>query len=136
MVSFDVNFVAIVAAAIAQFVVGFLWFGPVFGKTWAKAEGYSSADMKKKKGMTKTMVLHFVTSLLTVFVLANVFKMTGTTGLMNGAYLGFLLALGFGVPVSFGRMLWGKNKSSELFYINAGHQLVSGALIGAVLMLL
>lgn len=35
----DVNWLAIVAAAVAAFVVGFLWYGPLFGKRWADAMG-------------------------------------------------------------------------------------------------
>ncbi|MDO8488446.1 MAG: DUF1761 family protein [bacterium] len=34
-----VNYLAILAAAVLSMVLGFLWFGPLFGQTWMKLMG-------------------------------------------------------------------------------------------------
>ena len=31
-----INYLAVVAAMLAQMFLGFLWYGPLFGKPWAK----------------------------------------------------------------------------------------------------
>ena len=39
------NWVAIVIAAIAQFIIGWVWYGPLFGKTWMSMMGMSQQSM-------------------------------------------------------------------------------------------
>jgi hypothetical protein len=34
MPTFSINYLAILASAIVAMPVGFLWFGPLFGKAW------------------------------------------------------------------------------------------------------
>lgn len=38
MEGFDINWLAILAAA-SSLVIGFLWYGPLFGKAWMKESG-------------------------------------------------------------------------------------------------
>ena len=39
MITFNVNWLAIVAGMVANMVVGALWYGPLFGKRWMKELG-------------------------------------------------------------------------------------------------
>jgi hypothetical protein len=32
----NINYLAIIIAVVAHFVLGFLWYTPLFGKAWAK----------------------------------------------------------------------------------------------------
>ena len=36
-----INHLAVIAAAIASFVLGGLWFGPLFGSAWMKENGFT-----------------------------------------------------------------------------------------------
>ncbi|OLD40511.1 MAG: hypothetical protein AUI83_22120 [Armatimonadetes bacterium 13_1_40CM_3_65_7] len=63
------NWVAIVIAAIAQFIIGWVWYGPLFGKTWMSMMGMSQQSMSRE-GMGKTMTLTFIGSLVTAAVLS------------------------------------------------------------------
>ena len=40
MPTITVNYIAVLVCAIAAMPVGFLWFGPLFGKTWARHMGF------------------------------------------------------------------------------------------------
>ena len=40
-----INMVAILVAVVANFILGFLWYTPLFGKAWAKEMGF---DMSVK----------------------------------------------------------------------------------------
>ena len=44
MPNIELNWLAIGACVIAAMPVGFLWFGPVFGKAWAKEMGMNIDD--------------------------------------------------------------------------------------------
>jgi hypothetical protein len=40
MPTITVTYLAVLACAIAAMPVGFLWFGPLFGKAWARHMGF------------------------------------------------------------------------------------------------
>ena len=70
---FEVNFLAVFAAAIASFFVGFLGYGPLFGKQWMKLVGMTQKDMEKtsKSEMNRNMIVSFLASVVMAYVLAN-----------------------------------------------------------------
>ena len=121
-----INYVAVLVAAIASIVLGFLWYGPFFGKKWMRLSGIDPNGPKPKMG--KTQVIMLISALLMAFVLdhALIFgnAYLGTSG-FSGAVMGaFWNWLGFIAPVTVGAVLWEK-KSWSLWMINAGYYLVS-----------
>ena len=42
-----INHWAAIVAAISTFVIGGLWYRPLFGKKWMEANGFTEDDMKK-----------------------------------------------------------------------------------------
>ena len=42
----NANLLAILIAAVAGFMVGGLWYGPLFGKTWQREIGLSDDDIE------------------------------------------------------------------------------------------
>jgi hypothetical protein len=135
------NYLAILASMAAYFVLGFLWYGPIFGKTWL-AEMKKPSDCKPEPGaMRKSFTLMIIGSFLTMFVLSCTvlvwrpsFWNVGEDG-PNAAY-GFFAAIfswiGFYVPVLLGQVGW-EGKSWKLFFINAGYYLV-GLQIGGLIL--
>ncbi len=126
-----VNYVAIFAATILSVVLGSVWYGPLFGKTWTKLMGWSKADMAKgmadKNGMMRSYGLQFLGSLIMCFVLAHslVFASTymGISGVSAGLQGGFWNWLGFVAPVTLTSVLW-EGKSWKLWFIINGYNLV------------
>ncbi|MBI2026526.1 MAG: DUF1761 domain-containing protein, partial [Deltaproteobacteria bacterium] len=92
-----INYVAVIVAAIVSMGIGFLWYGPLFGKAWIKLSGMSMKDMDaaKKKGMAKTYVIAFIGTLVMAYVLAHFVDYVGATTLSAGAELGSWLWIGF-----------------------------------------
>jgi hypothetical protein len=138
-----VNYWAILVAAIAMMIVGWLWFGVLFRSAWSKGMGMDHMDPAKMEQMKKTMgwsyFQQFVAALITAAVLAilvNLFalKYPGSAGLHLGLMAGFWPWLGFYLPVKWGDMLWG-GKSSSVTWIELSNSLVSllvaGIIIGA-----
>jgi hypothetical protein len=135
-----INYLAVLVAAIASMVVGFLWYGPLFGKLWMKLSGKTkeSMDEAKKKGMTKAYVLMFVGSLVMAYVLANALVFASSylqvSGVSAGLMSGFFNWLGFIAPVTLGMVLW-EGKSWKLWVLHNGHELISLCIMGVILAL-
>lgn len=67
----QVNNVAILIAVVANFIFGWLWYGPILGKAWGKEMGMSM-DQKPPVGvMIKGMVIMVIGCYLTAMVLAH-----------------------------------------------------------------
>ncbi len=141
----DVNYVALLAAAVAGMVIGFLWYSPLLvGKPWMKLMGYSAGDMKKEQQkMGKWYALSFILSVISAYVLYHVMVMSiayfdnppVATGLMTA----FFSWLGFVMPVQATGVIFSKENNSKgwnLFLINTGYQLVSLLAMGVVIGLL
>ena len=135
-----INYVAVVAAAAANMVVGFLWYGPLLGKQWMHEMGFTREKIEgmAAKGMSVTYTLQAVGALMMAYVLAHVLGISAqafgsltTTGALTGA---FWMWLGFVAPVLLGVVLW-EGKSWKLYAIQAGYFLVTLEVMAAVLTL-
>jgi hypothetical protein len=131
-----VNYFAVVASAIAAMVLGYLWFGPLFGKQWAHMSGVSMERMQKG-GMSSYLIM-FAGALLMAFVMSHslIFASSylGEVGISAGLMSGFWNWLGFVAPVSLGIVLW-ESKPWKLWAINAGYYLVVLCVMGIILSL-
>ncbi len=133
---FTVNYLAVVAAAVAAFAVGAWWYSPIgFGKQWMALMGINPDGMKQMPlSPVQAMMLGAVGALLTAYVLALMLTWLGVSGLSESLQLGLVLWLGFIVPVVAGSWLW-EGKSPKLFAFNAAYQLVALEAMAAVLSL-
>ena len=130
----NVNYLAVLVAAIASMVVGFLWYGPLFGKMWMGLMNFDKKKMNeaKKKGMGKTYVLAFVTSLIMSYVLAHFVNYVQAKTIADGVVLAFWLWLGFFATTQLGMVLW-EGKPVKLYLINTLHYLVTLGVMSAIL---
>ena len=126
----SVNYVAVLVAAIASMVLGFVWYGPLFGKTWMKLMGVK--EMGDKSQMPKNYSIVFVGSLVTAYVVSVFLSLTNMTTLTGALTLAFWSWLGFQATILLGSVLW-EGKSWNLYGLNAGYWLVNLLVISAVL---
>ena len=137
-----INYLAVLAATISSMIVGYVWYGPLFGKSWMAAMGIDSMRMEqmkaemKAKGAGKSYALMFVGSLVMAFVLAHALVFASAylhaSGISAGLTAGFWNWLGFIAPVLFGSVLW-EQKPMKLYYINVGYYLVTLCVMGMIL---
>ena len=116
-----VNIIGVVLATLGFMAVGFIWYGPLFGKRWMALHGYSEADFKDVN-MGLTMGKGVANALLTSIVLALVLGWLGTAGLLASLKTAFVLWLGFSATTSFLPYIWERQKP-ELTAIHLGNQL-------------
>lgn len=123
----------IALAALSGFIVGGIWYGPLFGKVWQRETGLSDAEVAAINPL-KVYGLAFLFSLLSAVFLGHMFAMATPTprGMMM---ISTGIALGFIIPALGTNYLFAR-KSGKLFAIDAGYWLVFYAVMGLVFMLL
>lgn len=135
-----VNLGSALLISVILFILGFLWYGPVFGKLWmklSKIPALEIAKAKKKgmKGMWKSMVLNFIGNFIMIYVLAGFISILGVTSAYQGAVIGFWVWLGFfACTTLLGGVLW-ENKPWGLFALNGLYWLVMLKLSGFLIVL-
>jgi hypothetical protein len=128
----QINYLAVLVAALSGFVIGFLWYSPfLFGNIWMKEAGLTEEKLKQTN-LAKTFGLSFLLSLIVSFNLA---AFLGTeSDLTWGLIAGGLAGIGW-VAASLGILYLFERRSLALFLINAGYQavtyIVAGGIIGA-----
>ena len=128
-----INYLAVVAAALATFVVGALWYGPLFGKKWMQLHGYTPEQLAEmQKGMGKTYGLSLVAYLVMAVVLSILVSYTGVANAGEGAWLGFLCWVGFAATIGLTANLF-SDKSFGTYVLDAGYQLVYLVLMSVIL---
>jgi len=127
----DVNWLAVLVATVAGFLLGGLWYGPLFGKAWLSAVGKTEEEVRAE-GAARPMVVSFVVQLVTAAVMAALFAGIGVEGWANGLHMGALLFVAFvatGMASDYAFCGWGL----ALWGIQAGYRVAYGAIMGAIL---
>ncbi len=134
-----INYWAVIACGVSAMVLGFLWYGPIFGKQWKALMGYTDESMKAMKMKPNTAyALMAVAALIEAYVLAHMLgiseKAWGMMDLSLALQGGFWLWLGFVATTQIGAVLW-ENKSWKLFFLNAAYSLISVEIMATILAL-
>ena len=128
---FDVNLVAVLVAAIANFIIGFMFHGPLFGKTWMRLANVTPTGNEKLSDMYGQMFWNLVSNFVAAYVLAAVYMMTGE-GVAHGLIIAFWLWLGFIVTSSSAEVIWMK-RSAKLWIFEMTSSLVAMLAMGAII---
>lgn len=123
-----VNWLAVVAAAVATFVLGGVWYSPVlFYRPWLRLNGVSEEAVRGNSGLV--FGASFVLELLAAAVLA-MFVAGGSFAFVVGA--SFAVGAAW-VAASFGVTYLFERRPLGLFAINAGYHIVAFTLMGVIL---
>jgi hypothetical protein len=130
----DVNYLAVLVAGIAVQPLGFLWYGPLFGRPWRALKGVDPSkpeDASANPG--PALAIGFVVALVEFWVLAAVFDWVGVTDLPNALSISALMWLGFVAPIVAMGIVFSDRTSFKLWLIDAGYQLAALLVAGAVI---
>ena len=125
------NYWAVLVAAVAQWLLGWAWYGPMFGKTWMALSGQKMEGGSKSDG-TKAMMWGFVSALVMSAAFAYVIALVPGASLLHVMKVAILLWLGFVAATMINSVLYEK-KSLQLFWINSGYYLVALVVMGLIL---
>ncbi|UPQ79867.1 DUF1761 domain-containing protein [Flavobacterium azooxidireducens] len=83
----EMNFYPVFVAALTTLLVGFIWYGPLFGKAWMKETGLTEEDLKKGS-MVKIFGLTYIFSVMIGMVMQLLtIHQFGALGMIGGPQL-------------------------------------------------
>jgi hypothetical protein len=126
----NLNWLAIIVAAVSAFILGGLWYSPLmFLNRWMKETGITK-DSTKKVNMFKVFGLAFLLSLIASFFLAMFIG--PKAGAASGALAGFMAGLGW-VFTYQGIIYLFEARTFVHFLINAMYSVVSLTIMGFII---
>jgi hypothetical protein len=127
----DVNYWAVLVSAMSAFVVGWIWYGPLFGKIWMKLTGFTEEELKEGNiSMPVMLLLNYIATALAAFAIAILIGSEANIGfgIFAGAMISvFWIATNRLNDVLYERKPWG------LYFIHVGYNLIIYTIIGAIL---
>jgi hypothetical protein len=126
----NLNWLAIIVAAVSAFVLGGLWYSPLmFVRRWMRETGITE-ESTKNVNMIKVFSLAFILSLIASFFLA-MFIGKGA-GAVFGAMAGFMAGLGW-VFTFMGISYLFEARTLAHFLINSMYSVVSLTIMGLII---
>ena len=123
------NWLAVVLATASAFVLGGLWYGPLFGKQWMAEYGFNEDELAKGhpgKIFGAAILLTFIAATVLALIIGH------DTNLHYGALWGFVI--GFGpVAMFMGVHYVFERRSLKLFFINTLYPALSLMIMGAII---
>ena len=125
----DINWSAVVAAAVGSMAWGFVWYHPsVAGKRWQKAVGLSKKASQSGADAV-TMISMIVMSMLTATVLGTL--LANVTGVVDGLFDATALGTGLAVTGQTTMYMFAKLRT-DLVIIDGLFMVLNFALMGAI----
>jgi hypothetical protein len=112
----DVNYLAVLIAAIAVQPLGFLWYGKLFSARWMALRGYDATD-HEGGGPGLGYALAFGLSLIEFFVLSYVVDWAFADSVLECIAIAAFMWLGFVAPVMGMAVIFSDRASFALFAI-------------------
>jgi len=139
MEEMHINMVAILVAVVANFILGFIWYTPLFGKVWGREMKYDMNVKPPGSELAKGMIFMVIGNFFMAYVFAHNMAawsyvpganaMTPVSSIMSATIFTWL---GFYLPVDLGAVVW-ERKSWTLFFINTGYHFMM-LLVAAVIL--
>ena len=125
------NWLAIIIAALANMVIGFLWYGTwAFGKSWMKLSGHTMGEGFQPGPL---YLMTAVAAVVQAITMAWLIGQTGANSGAAGAIVGLYVGMGIVAAAMFAEVLFA-GRHPRLFAIVAGYSVlalvVQGMIIG------
>ena len=125
----DINYLAVLAAAVSAFVLGGAWYSPaLFGKLWQK-EAFGDGPMGKGHP-AMVFGISFLHALIAALLYAAL--MPAPESAVGGLVQGTLVGAGF-VATSFGINYQFANRTPLLWLVDGGYHTFQFALYGLII---
>lgn len=131
-VTSELNWLAIMLATLAYFVLGALWFTPLFGKAYDKA-----LDSKRAKNQKWPIIYYvgpFVSALVTSTATAVLLYALRIGQMSDALVLGLIVGVGYAMSVSFNNAINPKTPRPLLYGAVTGSYHVVGITIASAIL--
>jgi hypothetical protein len=131
MTSVQINIWAVLAAAVANVVVGWLWYSEwLLGKPWMALIGKTPEQIAAGY-KSSTMVWTVISALVSNLILAIIVAWSGANTLLQGVVVGATVGIGIAFVTSYLQDLW-EGRPFALTLIGAGYNLIVFVIAGAI----
>ena len=134
MKELKINHVAVWVSIALQFVLGYLWYGLLFGESWMKMVGLDVATIEADPAGAGEWITNIISAVVSVYVLAWLFTKLNTDSWLKGLWTGFLIGFSFVLLSTMTSDMFAKAPYG-LAWITAGFTtlglMVAGVILGA-----
>jgi hypothetical protein len=125
----DINWLAVLAAALSAFLLGGVWYGPLFKHAWCRENGMDP-NCPPNGHPAKIFGIAFLAALVAAAAFAIILR--ADPPLFIAVHAGFLTGLAY-VGMSFGINYAFAGRSFKLWLIDAGYHTLQFTLYGLIL---
>lgn len=132
MNNLKINHLAVLVSVVWMFVLGFLWYGPIFGEPWMEMSGLTLEGIEADPPGAGVWISNLFSSIVPIYVLAWIFVRMNVNSLVSGLTSGLIISAAFSLlPVITGG-LFAKDPYA-LAWIEGGFQVAGWTVAGAIL---
>ena len=117
----DLDWLAVIVGALVLMVLGYLWYGPLFGKQWSRATGIPMNTEMEPGPLVQTALYSLVASI-------GVAYMGALDDVEHAIVTSILVAILFILPVMWAAVTWEK-MNRTVAMIHVGYWFVGIALV-------
>jgi biotin transporter BioY len=125
------NWLAIVCAGAAYWVLGWLWYSTLFGKIWAGALEQHGVK-RQTGGMAAKMIGTFIANVVAAAIMGRLVQRIPVVDIVHGLRLGVGVGIGFSATALTIAYLW-ESKPFRVWLIDASYHVLGCILLGAIL---
>ncbi len=129
-----INHYAVLVCVVLSFILGFLWYGPLFGDPWMRMVGLDLATIEANPPGAGVWITNLISSLIPLYVLAWLFTKLDIRSGIHGAGIGLLITFTFDFLSRMTSNMFAQ-APYELAWITGGYDMVlltiSGFILGA-----
>jgi hypothetical protein len=124
-----IHWLAVIIASLTGFILGGLWYGPLFGKAWQNASGVSG-EKARSNNRPSTFILVEILNLIAAISLA--LFIGSQSDWKFGLFAGFMTGTTF-IGVALGINYLFEQRPLRLWLINCGYMTLNFSAMGAIL---
>ena len=127
-----INHLAVLVCVVLLHVIGFLWYGPIFGEQWMALVNYDVSAAQSDSGDAGIWIANFVASVAPMYALAWLFTQMNVVTGSRGALVAFVVTFCIHhLPTMSGNMF--SQLPYGLAWITGGYALVAYTISGVIL---
>ena len=132
MKELKINHLAVWVSVVLLFVLGFVWYGPLFGEKWMAMVGLDPATVEASPPGAGVWITNLIATAVPLYVLAWLFTKMNVGTALQGAAIGLLIGFSFIFLSDMTGDMFAQNPYG-LSWITGGFSMLSLAIGGLVL---
>jgi fluoride ion exporter CrcB/FEX len=125
------NWLAILCAGAAYWVLGALWYSKLFSKPWSSAIEQHGIKLRAS-GFAMKLLVTFIANVIAALVLGRLFHQLQVIDVLRGVKIGAAIGVGFCGTALTMTYIW-QSPPTRLWAIDTGFHIVGFILMGAIL---